>query len=66
MKNKNNEKIEVTHFSQMVDILVEEGISTKPVYCGWGLEVYHCKEKQIQVVFDCRNDNNTVTINRGF
>lgn len=64
------EKIKVTGYKQLLDILEKEGLNSKPSYSGFGLEVYQSYgdklDVPVQVIYNCRGDNNEVTINRGY
>ena len=51
---------------ELVKTLNNEGLGMTPTYVGFGLEIYHCADKMVQVQYDCRNDKNEITIRRGF
>jgi len=63
---KDSKTMQVDSFRDLVRVLDKEGLSSSPTYCGFGLEVYEDKAKQIQVIFNCRGGKNELTINRGF
>lgn len=60
---KHKETIKVNGIEELVRILDKEGVSVAPVHVGFGLEVY--ASKTTQVTYDCRNNDNIVTIRRG-
>ena len=58
--------IKVKDFREMLDILDTQNVSRNPIYTGFGLEVYENHEKQIQIVYNCRDGKNEVTVNKGY
>lgn len=61
-----DETKKVKDYKEMLEILDAEGVSRKPAYTGYGLEVYQDNTKKIQIIVNFRGGSKTVTINRGF
>jgi tRNA A37 threonylcarbamoyladenosine synthetase subunit TsaC/SUA5/YrdC len=56
----------VAGFREMLEILEKYEVSNIPTYSGYGLEIYQDNKKQVQIIFNLRDGEDTITINKGF
>ena len=62
--NEKDEQRKLKSYKDTLAALEEFGVSSKPAYTGWGIEIYQDMEKQIQVVANMRSG--TLLIHRGY
>ena len=58
------ETISVKDFREMLLILDNNDVSRKPVYTGWGIEIYENQDLQTQIVYNA--STKTVEVRKGF